>query len=35
MPDEMIARMVANDLAIAKRDRLLRDSGYEVNHARE
>jgi GDPmannose 4,6-dehydratase len=33
--DEMIAEMVENDLAIAKKNRLLRDSGYKVNHARE
>ena len=33
--DQMIAEMVASDLAAAKKNRLLRDSGYEVNHARE
>ena len=33
--DEMIAEMVASDLAAAKQNRLLRDSVYEVNHARE
>jgi GDPmannose 4,6-dehydratase len=33
--DEMIAEMVESDLAIAKKNRLLQDSGYEVNHARE
>lgn len=33
--DEMIAEMVASDLATAKKNRLLQDSGYEVNHARE
>ena len=33
--DEMIAEMVENDLAIAKKNRLLRESDYEVNHARE
>ena len=33
--DEMIEEMVASDLATAKKNRLLRESGYEVNHARE
>ena len=33
--DQMIEEMVASDLAAAKKNRLLRDSGYEVNHARE
>ena len=33
--DEMIAEMVASDLATARKNRLLRDSGYTVNHARE
>lgn len=31
----MIAEMVESDLAIAKRNRSLRDSEYEVNQARE
>ena len=33
--DEMIEEMVASDLATAEKNRLLRESGYEVNHARE
>ena len=33
--DEMIAEMVENDLAIAKKNRLLRERGYEVNYPRE
>ena len=33
--DEMIAEMVANDLAIARKNRLLMNSGYEVLQARE
>ena len=33
--DERIAEMVASDLTKTKKNRLLRDSGYEVNHSRE
>ncbi len=33
--DEMIAEMVETDLALARKDRLLLKSGYEVNQARE
>ena len=33
--DEMIAEMVANDLAIARKNRLLMSSGYEVPQVRE
>ena len=33
--DEMIVEMVANDLDIARKDRLLLDSGYEVVPSRE
>ena len=33
--DEMIEEMVASDLATAKKNRLLRESGYEVNNSRE
>ncbi|MFT5482316.1 MAG: GDPmannose 4,6-dehydratase [Halieaceae bacterium] len=33
--DEMIAEMVESDLALAKKDRLLLESGYEVTQARE
>jgi GDPmannose 4,6-dehydratase len=33
--DEMIEEMVTGDLAIARKNRLLRESGYEVNHVRE
>ena len=32
---KVVAEMVESDLAIAKRNRLLKNSGYEVNHARE
>jgi hypothetical protein len=31
----MIEEMVTGDLAIARKNRLLRESGYEVNHVRE
>ena len=33
--DEMIVEMVATDLEIARKNRLLLDSGYEVAQSRE
>ena len=33
--EEMIVEMVANDLEIARKDRLLMNSGYEVAPSRE
>ena len=33
--DEMIVEMVANDLGVATKNRLLMDSGYEVSQTRE
>ena len=33
--DEMILKMAASDLRIARKHRLLKESGYDVNTAKE